>query len=256
MRISELLDLVGEHAGELGGDEGIEAGSPDVDVRGVLVCFMATADALRRARSEECNLVISHEALLLPYKGLHGFSEQVHDWSANRARLEQVDRGGLTVLRLHCSLDKWLLYDAFREILGLPAEAERGGFHRIYPVDPAPLDHWIQRAKTATGVEHVRIVGDPESTVTRIGLPLGGLPLYTNISFVESLIAGGADLLIGGESDDYALRYMSDAGVCFIETGHSASENPGLAKFADILRSAFPKPKVVFHQVPVPHDWA
>jgi putative NIF3 family GTP cyclohydrolase 1 type 2 len=256
MNVTEFLDYVISHAGQPGSDEGVRVGDAHAEVTGVLVCFMATVEALQAARREGCGLVVTHETPFLPYPGLSKVPDDVMEWSSNRVRLREMEEGGLTVVRLHGSLDRWLVYDAFRELLALPAQAEGEGYRRVYQVEPAPLRDWIERAKSATGLDHVRFVGDPDRVVSRVGLPFGGLGLFVNIGSVESLIHAGADLLIGGESDDYALRYMADAGVAFIETGHSGSENPGLMRFAGVIREAFPELTVIYYDCPAPHSWA
>lgn len=254
--VNDILDYVISKAGQPGADEGVRVGDASAEVTGVLVCFMATVDALRTARREGCSLVVTHETPFLPCPGLGRQAEDSMEWSSNRARMQEIADGGLTVARLHGSLDRWLVYDAFREALGLPAQGGGEGYCRVYRVRPATLRDWIERAKSATGLEHVRYVGDPERIVSRVGLPFGGLGLFVNIGSVEALVRAGADLLIGGESDDYALRYIADSGAAFIETGHSPSENPGLKQFADVLRGQFPSLKVVYYDCATPYDWA
>lgn len=256
MRVSDVLAWVRRYVPQLNADEGVRVGDPQAEVQGILVCFMATCDALQRARQEGCTLVICHEDPFLPYEGLQGFPQTALTWTVNRRRLREILEGSLTVLRLHGSLDRWLVFEAFREALGLPAEGEGEGYERIFLVEPAPLGEWVRRAKAALGVPQVRVVGELERPVSRIGLPWGGMALFVNIGFVERLIQRGADLLIGGESDDYALRYMADAGVAFIETGHSISENLGLERFACLLQEGLPQIPVRFYANPIPYGWA
>ena len=81
-----------------------------------------------------------------------------------------------------------------------------------------------------------------------MGLPWGGLGLSVNVGFIQSLIVHHPDVLIAGESDEYAMRYALDAGVAMIETSHGVSEDPGLRNFADRLREAFPEVKVAFFE--------
>jgi len=78
------------------------------------------------------------------------------------------------------------------------------------------------------------------------------LGLSLNIGFVEKLLSYDPDLLIAGETDEYAMYYARDAGVCMIETGHSLSENIGLRRFIETLRQRYPKVKVVFHECSKP----
>jgi hypothetical protein len=45
----------------LAGDEGLMLGRPETEVRGVLVTWMGSVDALEMAAREHCNLVVVHE---------------------------------------------------------------------------------------------------------------------------------------------------------------------------------------------------
>lgn len=243
------------NSGELGREDGVIEGNPDGEVNGVLVCFMATLDALRTARRERCNLVVTHETPFLPMAGISKVPDDWREWSVNKARLREIEGGGLTVVRLHSSLDRWLIYETFREMLGLPAEGEGQGYGRVYNVEPAPLRAWVDTAKTAAGLDQVRFMGDPERVVSRIGLPFGGLSLFVNIGCIERIVQAGADLLIGGESDDHALLYTADAGVAFIELGHSPTENPGLRRFADAVRQRFQDIRVVYYDAQPHYRW-
>ncbi len=256
MNVPDFLSFISTHIPTLCKDEGVRVGDPNAEVRGILVCFMATVDALQKARREGCNLVVCHEDPFLPYEGLFGFPQTALTWSANRLRLKEATEGGLTVLRLHSGLDQWLVYDSFLDLLGLPARKPGEGFETVYDAAPATVGDWIERTKEAVDIECVRFIGDPGRVVSKIGVPWGGLGLFVNVSFIEKVIANGAELLIGGESDDYALRYMTDAGVAFIEAGHSPTENPGLQKFSEVLQAAFPDLKVAFHRSPQPFSWS
>ncbi len=248
MRVKELLEYAAANAGALGREDGVREGDPNAEVNGVLVCFMATVDALQTARREGCNLVVTHETPFLPMAGISRVPEDWREWSVNKARIREIEDGGLTVVRLHSSLDRWLIYDTFRELLGLPPDGEGQGYGKVYSAEPAPLRAWIERAKTAAGLNQVRFIGDPERVVSRVGLPFGGLSLFVNIGCVEKMVRGGADLLIGGESDEHALLYMADAGVAFIELGHAATENPGLRRFSELLETQFPGLKTVYYE--------
>ena len=98
----------------------------------------------------------------------------------------------------------------------------------------------------------VRVTGDSQRVVSRVGLPWGGLGLSVNVGFIEALLGYDPDVLIAGESDEYAMFYCLDADVPLIETSHAGSENFGLARFAQQLAQHFPGLRVVFHRCPVP----
>jgi putative NIF3 family GTP cyclohydrolase 1 type 2 len=253
MTASEALQYIESLSPGRGGEEGIRFGDPNVQVRGVLVCFMATLEAIKRATEEGCNLLIAHEDLFYPYDFGRERLQDSLTWSVNRARIQALCEGGITVIRAHGMLDRLCVLDAFADLLGLSKPSAEDGYVRIYDIAPTTLRALAEQVKRAVGLAVVRVTGDLDRTVRRVGLPWGGLGLFVNVSFIESLLAHGPDVLIAGESDDYGMRYVLDAGLTMIETSHSASENPGLRAFASRLARDFPTIKTVFHECPVPY---
>jgi putative NIF3 family GTP cyclohydrolase 1 type 2 len=84
------------------------------------------------------------------------------------------------------------------------------------------------------------MVGDLNRLVRCVGLPMGGLCLDSNISYMQWCIEQGADVLIGGEADEYGFLFAADADIPCIETGHFVSETPGVLNFAKRLQKDFP----------------
>ena len=123
---------------------------------------------------------------------------------------------------------------------------------KVYDIAPTTCQDLIDRVKAATGMEHLRVTNGPrDRMITRAGLPWGGLGLFVNVSYVQSLIAHDCQLLIAGESDNYGFRFAVDAGLDMIETSHGVSENPGLRHFGRVLQSKFPEVSVVFYENPL-----
>ena len=71
----------------------------------------------------------------------------------------------------------------------------------------------VGQAKAALGMDCVRVTGDSQRVVSRVGLPWGGLGLSVNVHFIEALLGYDADLLIAGESDEY--EHFSNLRVVF-----------------------------------------
>jgi len=101
-------------------------------------------------------------------------------------------------------------------------------------------------------MEHVRVAGDLDKVVSRVGLPWGGLGLSLNTAFMQSVIAHEPDVFIAGETDDYGMRFAIDAGVPMIETSHATSEIPGMRHFAEDLADRYPGLGVVAFENPAP----
>jgi len=253
MRASEFEEYLGEVSPGLGSEEGFRFGDRDVEVEGILVAWMATTEAIKRAIDDKCNFMVVHEDLFYPYGFQRGEDfETCLGWSVNYKRLKMLSEHDITVFRAHGTLDRLCILDDFAEGLGLPRPTVKEGYVRIYDVPETTVRDFASKVKDRLNPGELRLVGDPSRKVRRIGLPWGGLGLSLNIGFVEELLSYDPDLLIAGETDEYAMYYARDAGVCMIETGHSLSENIGLRRFAETLRQRHPKVKVVFHECTKP----
>jgi putative NIF3 family GTP cyclohydrolase 1 type 2 len=245
MTACDIIKWLDEREPQTGSEEGFKFGDPDASVSGVLVCWMSDVPALEEAAARRCSLVICHETLFYPQSAP---IDAERTWRTNRRRMELMSDNRIAVYRAHGKLDRLCIFDDFAAALGLSDVCAGEGYARIFRVAPTPLSGLVQRAKEATSVPVVRVVGNPDRCVERVGLPWGGLGLFVNVGFMQQLVQNGAEAGIGGETDEYAMRFAEDAGLALIETGHAASENIGLRHFAQMLGEAFPDIRVVFHE--------
>lgn len=245
MRAREVMAWLDEREPGTGREEGFKFGDPEAEVTGVLVCWMVTGAALEQAAAEHCDLVICHESLFYPESAA---IDEERCWRTNRLRMELMHRGGITVYRAHGKLDRLCIFDDFAGALGLSEVYAGEGYSRVFSLPPTPVRELVARAKRATGLPAVRVVGDADRHVTRVGLPWGGLGLFVNIAFMQRLVENGAEIGICGETDEYAMRFAEDAGLSLIETSHAACENLGLRRFAAMLGEAHPGLRVSFHE--------
>jgi putative NIF3 family GTP cyclohydrolase 1 type 2 len=249
--VQEIIDYVTGLAGRpLGGDEGVQHGSPETQISGATVSWMATPSALEAAGAAGHNLLISHESLYYPYGVLTPDDPPVGwwEWPINRRRNELLERYGLAFARLHGTLDHLCVCDAFAELLQLGEPAESDGLVRIYEGAGCTLRELVWRVKGRAEMPAVRVVraGGWDDPVSRIGLPVGGLGLFVNVGYMEKLIERGCDVMIAGESDDYGFRFALESGVSMIETSHELSENPGMRQARDLLADRFPEVEFSF----------
>lgn len=249
--LSDLSELAGV-------EEDFRFGDPKAEVTGVLICWLASGAALRKAAEENCNLVICHEDLFYPYAKRSALDTSI-TWRVNQRKIKIMAEQGITVVRAHGALDRLCIFDDFATVLGLgePAEQDENYSAKVYQISPTPLRELAQRAKSALGIEQVRVIGGLDRLAERICLPWGGVGLGINISYWEDMVERfDPDTMIAGEVDEYALHYAIDSGLGLIETGHCASENPGLRTFTQRLEKDFPDLKVVFFDTGQPWEWA
>ena len=130
---------------------GLQVGSADDEVRGVLVALEVDDAALDEARRQECNLLLVHHPLIFdPLERLSDDSE------AGRLALRAA-REGVAVIAAHTNLDKARggIADVIAELLGLeaaaplaPAAADSLKLVGFVPADDADL---VRKALFAAG---------------------------------------------------------------------------------------------------------
>lgn len=243
MKVHEVLKYIDSLEPVRDSEEGIRYGNDREEVSGILVCWMASLDALKKAIKEKCNLVICHESLFFPNNTR---ADAAKGWKSNDQKMRVMDSSKIAVFRAHLSLDRLCIFDDFARILGLEKVVAGEGWHRIFLISETKLGDLAQEVKKKVGLKKIRVVGKFSHKVSKVGLPWGGLGLSCNITFWEPLVANGANVVIAGEMDEYSMWYAVDSGLDVIETSHAVSENIGIRNFTKRLQDHFPKVKLLF----------
>ncbi|NLF32064.1 MAG: hypothetical protein GX591_14400 [Planctomycetes bacterium] len=252
----DILAAARKRSGEpLRSDEGVSFGPAEAELTGVSVAWTASPQAIEAAARAGHNCLVHHENLTWPYPGIasrHEPSELA--WPTNARRLELLKRHGMTAVRLHDTADKLCVYRAFADQLQL--RARPGGpwyAHRLYDAPVPTFGRLIDHVKRCMGMAALRVSTHPaDSPISAIGLPWGGLGLYTNVGYVEQLIEMGADALVCGETDNLGLRFAAELDIPVIETSHELSEARGMEELARLLGEDL---NIDCRCVPVPCIW-
>jgi putative NIF3 family GTP cyclohydrolase 1 type 2 len=240
-------------SGSLNQEEGFLYGDGRHGVEGTMVCWMATVPAIEYAVERQCNLIISHEALTFYDYPVWTQSPPVGPWPSDRERLRLLADHGISVLRVHSTIDPTFIGPALWRDMQFPEPAFHKGCFAHHVVEPLTVTELATCAARATGMDHVRVSGEPTRVVTDVGLAWGGLGLDRHIKgWVAHLLPRGVEALVVGETSDFAQRFAIENGIALIETCHSASEDPGLRDFADHLRAQYPDIPVSFRPQEVP----
>lgn len=253
MNTSEILRLINQESGMKGPEEFCCFGDALRQINTVMVCWMATSEAIQHAVEVEADLIICHEAFYLPY--LVEYTEGLGDFlsfPANYRRTAALAKHGITIARVHPSMDKLTILDTAAQILDLKnLVADDGEWARVYALDePMPYGKLIEHVEKS-GLPVLRYsTEDPNRLISRIGIPWGGMSLFVNIPYMQQLVNMGCDAFIAGESDSYTFHFVRESGIAMIETGHEASENAGVALFADWLRNKLDNTRVEYFETP------
>lgn len=189
MKIKEIEKFIEGKAGKLGDEEGFLFGNPDEELKGILVSWMATTAAIKKAGKENCNLMIVHEDPFFPPSyASNVVIEKYLSNRVNRARIELLSKYGITVFRAHGTLDKLYILDDAWKVLGFPKPIIKEGFYRIFQIKPIKIKDLAKKVKKAMKLDAMRVTGDLNKKVSRVGLPWGGLGLSINAGFISRML--------------------------------------------------------------------
>lgn len=264
MKAGEILKSVCDnlHLQDLP-DGGFIAGRPDDKVKGILTTWLATPEALRYAADNNLNLIVCHEPLYWeenedpPLYRCPGPYNKPLDWEKhpNHVIKKIIKDANLTVLHIHFGLDRLFIYDAFTEAMGLGKVIAGDVYEKVYELPrKMKLYELIEHVKKKIGLCSIRYVGDEMKTIEKVGNCWGGVGLSINQYYARRAIQNGADAIICGEMDEFAMFFAQQCKVALIETSHVLSENFGIKIFADDLRNHFAPVPVEFYEVKIPYQ--
>lgn len=226
-------------------------GDPDTEVSRVAVGWMCTIRALRWAALWGAEMFITHEPMYYDHNSRDpGLAEE----AAYRHKIEAVDELGLVVYRCHDVWDRFPehgVQDSWDRGLGWQGTPliAHNDFLRVRQIEPCSLVEvaaYVGERLRPLGQKSVRIVGDPDQRVARIGLGTGctgGIPAF------QWFREYGADAAIATEVNNWIdVPWADDAGLGLIVCNHSTSEQWAMQNLAAYLQEQFPQ--VEFRYVP------
>ena len=167
-------------------------------------------------------------------------------------RLRELDQAHICLFRAQESLAE-IIEESLARAIGLPEPQICGDPpRRIYHTSPLPARQMAEQIGHRMEVDSLRVCGNLERVVQRVGLLWGNRGSAHNPEGLEPLLALQPDLLIAGDADEYPMRASIDAGVPMVLIGHARSLAPGLKRFAAMVRGQFPGLRVEQSENPRP----
>lgn len=209
-------------------NSGLLVGSPGQEVTGVLFALDVTEAVMDEALVRGANLIVTHHPLMFdPIR-------RVTDETYEGRLIRRLIREDLSLIACHTCLDRAEggINDALAECCAL-LDVTGEGFVRVGTLpQPMPAGELKEYLAAALNTD-VRLMGDPEITVSRLGMCSGA-----GGSEWEEAAALGAEAFLSGEVKHHQALAMADAGIPCFECGHFATEQPGILALADALQSA------------------
>ena len=260
MRASELHEwLAREAPPHTPEDEvdGIMAGDPEAEIRGIAVTWLPNMHVLQQAAQRGLNFVLAHEPVFYHHPYLYPYGDERHvpapagDLTEKRnsppgtAKQELIAKHDLVVYRLHDGWDQVPEYGmghALARTLGWSDVQVAPDY--IYAPPAAALKDLAAQIARRLGKSGVRYIGDPELPVRRISLDWGSPGA---IDIVMRARKHGCEASLTGEVIEWRdLEFARDSGVAIITAGHCATETPGMRACCKWLRTRLPDMQIEY----------
>jgi putative NIF3 family GTP cyclohydrolase 1 type 2 len=226
-----------------------KAGNPDTTVTGIAVTMMATMDVLQRASAKGLNLIITHEPTFYAHLDTpEGVPADDAVWAEKRALIE---KHGLVVWRFH---DHWHM----RKPDGIEAgnvhtlgweKFQRPDNQYLFVIPETTVKDLAAEVAKKLGSPVLRVVGDPQMKVTKIGFSPGAAGSQREIHALEQ---DDVQVLMVGETREWeTVEYAADAvsqgrKKALMVIGHIPSEQPGMEECSRWLKGFVKDVRVEF----------
>jgi len=233
MTANEVVDLIKKNVTCSWADETVDtykAGGPDSEVSGIACTFMATVDVLRKAASEGCNMVITHEPTYYNHLDNRDLLEGDPVYKAKQTIIEE---NNMVVFRFH---DHWHrttpdgIYEGMIDRLQWSSYLEEGT-RNIFNFPSYKLQDLSSQLQELFPDAIIRIIGDPGLVVNKGAFSAGAPGSATHIRLLQQ---EDVNLVVVGEAPEWeSLAYVRDASQAglpkaMIILGHAVSEEAGM----------------------------
>lgn len=246
MRVREIIRAIESIAPpglqESWDNSGLQAGDPDAECTGVILCVDVTPEVVDEAIERGCNLIVSHHPLI--FKGL----KSVTGATPQERALITALRRGVSIYSTHTPLDsarEGLSFEMAR-LLGLRPKSvldpRAGGtgtglgvLARVPDGKAWTENHLIAQVRNAFGIRNsLRCSQGSGEPITTVALCSG-----SGGEFIPAAIEAGAQAFVTAE-----VRYhdMVDYGkkILIIDAGHYETENCAKDVLMKIISGKFP----------------
>ncbi len=218
----------------------IKAGNADMIVNGIVTTMFPTVEVIQKAMSLGANFLIVHEPTY--YNGSDN-KNLVTDNAQVKLKEELLDKNKLCIWRFHdyCHAMRpdFVMYGVVRNV-GWQSYYDMNS--PLLAIPETTVKGIIETFKKGLKIDHIRFIGNENKKCKKVALLPGAWGGQRQMSILNEQ---KPDVIIVGEAVEWeTVEYVRDCQklgheVALIILGHSVSEEPGMAYFAEWL-----KPKV------------
>lgn len=229
--------------------DGIMAGDPHAEIRGVAVTWLPNQAVLEQAAAKGLNMVIAHEPVYYHHPWFYPYGDERHVPAEDlpqklatpqaQAKKQLIEDHDMVVYRFHDGWDQYPEYGmgyALARRLGWESHQVEPDY--IYDLPTRTLRELGADVAVKLGKANLRYTGNPDLEVRRISLDWGSIGA---IGVIERALRHGCQAALIGEVVEWRdLEFARDANMAVITAGHCATETPGMQAFHDWLQQRMP----------------
>jgi putative NIF3 family GTP cyclohydrolase 1 type 2 len=218
-------------------------GDPDKEIRRILVTWISSFEAVRKAVAGGFDMLMTHE----PTFWVHANELSQPDPSPIGCQKRRfIEEAGLVVLRNHDVWDRFPQIGipwAWAKFLGVTTQpvaiGHQGYQHRydIAPVSLEALSRDMARRTATIGEPAVQVVGDLSRTVSKIGIGTG---CACRIDVFQEMGCDVAVVCDDGSCYWKDIQRAADQDYSVIRVNHGTSEEPGMRTLTDYINRNLP----------------
>lgn len=212
------------------------APDPEKEVKRVLITLDITAEAIEKARSKGCEVILSHHPLI--FKGIKSVTQD----NCVSAKVIELIKSGISAFSFHTRLDalKGGVNDVLAQRLGVkntvPFGSDGEAIGRVGQLDsPMSLETFAASLRDKLGAPAV-LCADAGKEVFSVAL-LGG----SGGDDIAAAIASGADTYVSGRLGYHEMTDAAELGINLIEAGHFYTEYPVCDVLEALVKKAAPE---------------
>ena len=209
------------------------------EVKKVLVTLDISAEAVKLAMKNGCDVILSHHPLV--FKPIKSLTTD----SGVSSKLIKLVQNGISAMSFHTRLDVLPggVNDALAEKLGLKDVEPFGDdgvmMGRVGTVSANSLENFAEFVKNALGAPVVFYNGEKEVHKVAIVGGSGG-------DFISAAKRCGADTFVSGTIGYHDMADTKENGINLVEAGHYFTEAPVLEYLGDMVNDADKNIEVIF----------
>jgi putative NIF3 family GTP cyclohydrolase 1 type 2 len=213
-----------------------KSGDASTPITGIATTVMSTFDVIKKAAAAKKNLVITHEPTF--WTGNDNVEGFVKD-AVYQQKLQFIRDNNIVVWRFHDNLHARqpdMTSVGLAQAIGWEKYASTTE-SRVYNLPSVTLREVARDIEKRLKLPVIRVIGDPQATVTRGALMQGTAPFHAATVFPN------VDVIVAGEQREWeGVEYAFDANTAgqrkgLVLIGHWVSEDQGMRLCADWLKS-------------------